>query len=451
MKERDVTSVSSSQDCATMSCDNVASSQSHDHLLTTQDGSTAYMAAQDIERVSPSSQDSDLAKLAQNSQSQEDSAVRALAGDLSESSISDGTTEEKTVNVSLQKTKSDSRSNDIGEICTSETIPVPTCVTQPQTTQTLSCGLQTSVTSTTELSREHTLPQDIHDLTADVVCSKVNHESASHVVGQSADLPQVSVEKSPPEAAGVTGDRPREQLEDMAVGVTTGQSEDTAVVNKPKTDPSQANIDLTTKSWFSLNATSPAASTRQSTATKQHNITPFTLSSDRQDTGPSHKINSPPESPDDFYSKYRHFSGITTDSDANISLEQALDYSAESDDSSVFHGLDAIHADTWSEFTMSDKFEGVLSLCMSERHLWVVDKHQVVTYSRTNKQQLNWRTVAEPAHQVAVSSSGAIVWRLYRGSVYVALQVTPTLPVGAKWTEVVREVKHIAVDDTVAW
>jgi len=117
----------------------------------------------------------------------------------------------------------------------------------------------------------------------------------------------------------------------------------------------------------------------------------------------------------------------------------------------VFHGLDATHADTWSEFTMSDKFEGVLSLCMSERHLWVVDKHQVVTYSRTNKQQLNWRTVAEPAHQVAVSSSGAIVWRLYRGSVYVALQVTPTLPVGAKWTEVVREVKHIAVDDTVAW
>ena len=466
MKEKDLTSVSSVED-ATSSCDNVTSSQSHNHLLTPKDGSVPYISAkEEIDRVSPSSQHNDPAT--KHSQCHEESALATLSGHLSETSISDVDAEHELIaseKLSVQKTEPDDSGSATGEMCRSKTEPSPVIMPEVQL-QTHSPGLQLDKTCETELSRGHATPQNrpdiLHTITnnlaADDISSKQSCEAVSHTVEQSADLPQMSGEKSRAETLNFMAVTQMEQLGDQVVGVKTpsgkGQSGDNTVVTESSTDPSHPNVDLATKSWFTMSAALPTESTEQPTVIKQCDITPLTSPSDKSDISCS-RINtstcSPVESPDDFYSKYRHFGRITTDSEAGVSIEQVLEQSAKNDDGSAYHGSEAVVADTWSEFLMSDKFEGLLSMGMSERHIWCVDKHEAVTYSRTNKQQLNWQSVSALAHQLAVSSSGAIMWRLYKGSVYVALCVTPSVPVGTKWNEVVREVKHIAVDDAVAW
>ena len=53
--------------------------------------------------------------------------------------------------------------------------------------------------------------------------------------------------------------------------------------------------------------------------------------------------------------------------------------------------------------------------------------------------------------KISVSSSGWIVWRLHKSSVYAGTNITPRAPQGMKWVEIAREVAFITVDDNVAW
>lgn len=83
--------------------------------------------------------------------------------------------------------------------------------------------------------------------------------------------------------------------------------------------------------------------------------------------------------------------------------------------------------------------------------VWIVDKNEGLHYSALSGPGLRWRKADEPFHQVAVSPSGGIVWRLHRSIAYAATGISARNPVGTKWNVSAKEVSYIAVDDNVAW
>ena len=437
MKEKDITNVSLIEHFATLS---------REDLVSSSDGSV--QSAQDIDRVSPSFMLNDPAK-----PTHDDSEALALSEHLSESSVSDVKTEQElapSVHQSLPE---------VDTLCLPEIKPIHVSMsdTELHTKHACSTGMRRSWE--TDITREHTPPPNIKfsgSLVSDLVAGISNFDATvSDIVEQSADMPQMSGKKDGVEAP--VSDN--EQLADTAANVAAlfckRQLDDIIVHSESGTDPRKSIVDPDAKNLSSFTTSLPTESTQQSTATKQSPIRPFTFSresSDKSAFSDSRKNNatrSPPESPGDFYSKYHHFNAFVSDRKSDVSLDQAIEHSTEDDD--TYRDTSAVQADTWSEFPMSDKFDGLLGMCMSERHVWCVGRHDTVAYSRTNKPQPNWRAVSVAAHQVVVSSSGAIVWRLYKHSVYVALYVTPMVPLGTKWIEVAREVKHVAVDDDVAW
>ena len=440
MKEKDITNVSLIEHYVTLS---------REDLVSSSDGSV--QSAQDIDRVSPSFMLNDPVK-----PTHDDSEALALSEHLSESSISDVKTEQElapSVHQSLPE---------VDTLCLPEIKPIHVSMSDTELHMKHACSTGVRRSWETDITREHTPPRDrmfsgsfVNDLVAGISNSGNSDATVSDIVEQSADMPQMSGKNDGVEAPVSDNEQLADTAADVAALLCKRQLVDTIVHSESGTDPRKSIVDPDAKNLSSFTTSLPTESTQQSTATKQSLVKPFTFPrefSDKSNVGDSRKnssTRSPPESPGDFYSKYHHFNAFVSDRKSDVSLDQAIEHSVEDDD--TYRDTSTVQADTWSEFPMSDKSDGLLSMCMSERHVWCVDKHDVVAYSRTNKPQPNWRAVSVAAHQVVVSSSGAIVWRLYKHSVYVALYVTPMVPLGTKWIEVAREVKHVAVDDDVAW
>ena len=114
-----------------------------------------------------------------------------------------------------------------------------------------------------------------------------------------------------------------------------------------------------------------------------------------------------------------------------------------------FPDLDSV--DAWLEFPLPGK-STALSLCVSRRAAWYVDKAQRLYCSSLKGPGLCWNAVDQPAEQISCSPSGFIVWRVYRGSAFSAVgKINVKFPSGTEWREVAREVAYVAVDDTVVW
>ncbi|XP_060077875.1 tectonin beta-propeller repeat-containing protein 2-like [Ylistrum balloti] len=102
----------------------------------------------------------------------------------------------------------------------------------------------------------------------------------------------------------------------------------------------------------------------------------------------------------------------------------------------------------WGEATTGGNLQ---SLAISNSHVWVVDKSCNVYYSSLQGGRLKWQKIKDPGHQIAVSRSGFIVWRLYKNTVYAGTKITTRHPEGMKWVEAVRNVLFVAVDNNCAW
>jgi len=114
-----------------------------------------------------------------------------------------------------------------------------------------------------------------------------------------------------------------------------------------------------------------------------------------------------------------------------------------------FPDLDSV--DAWLEFPLPGK-STALSLCVSRRAAWYVDKAQRLYCSSLKGPGLCWNAVDQAAEQISCSPSGCIVWRVYRGSAFSAVgKINVKFPSGTEWREVAREVAYVAVDDTVVW
>ena len=146
---------------------------------------------------------------------------------------------------------------------------------------------------------------------------------------------------------------------------------------------------------------------------------------------------------DNFYAKYGSGGGKSSSSTAAAAGEQDGAPDAEDDDGDEYR-----LADTWTTLHAPDR---PVCLCMTRRRAWCVDAHDRLHHAAASAGPLRWRLVESPAHRVAVSPSGGVVWRLYASSVYAAVQTSAAAVAGSRWMEVLRSVVDVAVDDDVAW
>lgn len=96
--------------------------------------------------------------------------------------------------------------------------------------------------------------------------------------------------------------------------------------------------------------------------------------------------------------------------------------------------------------------ELLLDLSVSNDHIFCVDVRNQMYFSQLPRHgTLKWVELDQPAEKVAVSDSESVVWALYRGTVFAALQKTATLWQNTEWISIARDVVSIAVDDACGW
>ena len=159
---------------------------------------------------------------------------------------------------------------------------------------------------------------------------------------------------------------------------------------------------------------------------------------------------------DDFYSLYnvKSFSPTSPDGSQGAAaspLESAIEYPTESlpeTSASSESSVKQPFSSSWMDFTAP---ANVQSLCLTNRHIWFVDKNFHVHHSALGGPSLKWNILADPAKYIAVSPDGWIVWRLYKNVIYVGTNIAPGYPAGRQWREIAKDVAHVSVDNNVAW
>lgn len=89
----------------------------------------------------------------------------------------------------------------------------------------------------------------------------------------------------------------------------------------------------------------------------------------------------------------------------------------------------------------------VVSVAASDHYVVIIYGHKSVFYQSTesNFQAMNWLPIKTPASQIAVSSSGHHLWRLYEGTAYQGVNVSSYHPKTKEWTAVDKEVSSIGI------
>lgn len=168
---------------------------------------------------------------------------------------------------------------------------------------------------------------------------------------------------------------------------------------------------------------------------------------------------STPESPtEDFYTMYLSNTSVTSQKD--VKHHPLLPSTADNETVEV-EGIDLANKvdkfdlepsykiiNNWTEmFTTGN----VACLCLTDTHIWHVDRSSNIWYCSLNSPGFKWQKANGNAKMMAVSHSGSIVWRLYKDTVYAGTKIVAKHPEGMKWIEAVREVQYISVDETMAW
>eukprot|EP00105_Crassostrea_gigas_P024495 XP_011444749.1 PREDICTED: tectonin beta-propeller repeat-containing protein 2 isoform X2 [Crassostrea gigas] len=168
---------------------------------------------------------------------------------------------------------------------------------------------------------------------------------------------------------------------------------------------------------------------------------------------------STPESPtDDFYTMYLSNTSVTSQKDVK---HHPLLPSTADNETLEDEGTDLVNKDdkfdhepsykiinSWTEVYTTGN---VACLCLTDTHIWHVDRSSNLWYCSLNSPGFKWQKANGYAKMVAVSHSGSIVWRLYKDTVYAGTKIVAKHPEGMKWIEAVREVQYISVDETMAW
>lgn len=181
-------------------------------------------------------------------------------------------------------------------------------------------------------------------------------------------------------------------------------------------------------------------------------------------SGPIYRSNS--SSCDDFYAQYNTSANTTSTSGSGLSEcsenplsggeteepEEIFDNKSESvkvcdQDSDNINKSSKVF-NTWTEVVTSGN---LLSLVVSDLHIWCTDRSSNIWYSNIKSPGIKWVKANGYAKQISVSPSGMIVWRVYKDTVYAGTKITSKHPEGMKWVEAIRGVQSVSVDNYSAW
>ncbi|XP_038633161.1 tectonin beta-propeller repeat-containing protein 2 isoform X1 [Scyliorhinus canicula] len=156
---------------------------------------------------------------------------------------------------------------------------------------------------------------------------------------------------------------------------------------------------------------------------------------------------------------YAH-AGTHSSSEGNIT-ELCLGCNAQNSLGSVFQDLNNSAADEL-ELLKSDQFaeswmgysgpgHSILSLVVSEKHVWCLDYKGGLYCSPYHGTSLRWQKFEDGVQQVAVSPSGALLWKIEQKSSKAFACGKVTMKGKRHWYEALPNAAYIALSDDSAW
>ncbi|XP_078090213.1 tectonin beta-propeller repeat-containing protein 2 [Mustelus asterias] len=156
---------------------------------------------------------------------------------------------------------------------------------------------------------------------------------------------------------------------------------------------------------------------------------------------------------------YAH-GGPHSSSETNVT-ELSLSCNAEKSLGSVFQELNNSASDEM-ELLKSDQFaeswmgytgpgHSILSLVVSEKHAWCLDYKGVLYCSPFHGTSLRWQKFEDGVQQVAVSPSGALLWKIEQKSSKAFACGKVTMKGKRHWYEALPNAAYVALSDDTAW
>ncbi|XP_078418532.1 tectonin beta-propeller repeat-containing protein 2 [Cetorhinus maximus] len=147
-------------------------------------------------------------------------------------------------------------------------------------------------------------------------------------------------------------------------------------------------------------------------------------------------------------------------SEANIT-EFSLSCNAEKSLSSVFQDLnnsapdemELLKSDQFAESWMGYSGPGysILSLVVSEKHVWCLDYKGGLYCSPFHATSLRWQKFEDGVQQVAVSPSGTLLWKIEQKSSKAFACGKVTMKGKRHWYEALPNAAYVALSDDTAW
>ncbi|KAK3563104.1 hypothetical protein QTP86_016339 [Hemibagrus guttatus] len=156
---------------------------------------------------------------------------------------------------------------------------------------------------------------------------------------------------------------------------------------------------------------------------------------------------SPSSDEEDIYAHGVPCSASLGDGLSNAGLQTPTVKQTEPEDTWL-HKSDQL-AESWMGY--SGPGCGILSLVVTERHIWCLDFKGVLYCSSLTNGSLSWQKYEENVQQVALSPSGSLLWKVEQKTMTAYACGKVTIKGKRHWYKALDETSFVALSDDTAW
>ncbi|KAB5562495.1 hypothetical protein PHYPO_G00018440 [Pangasianodon hypophthalmus] len=156
---------------------------------------------------------------------------------------------------------------------------------------------------------------------------------------------------------------------------------------------------------------------------------------------------SPSSDEEDIYTHGVPSSASLGDGLSNVALQSSTVEQTEQEDMRL-HKTDQL-AESWMGY--SGPGCGILSLVVTERHIWCLDLKGSLYCSSLTNGSLSWQKYEENVQQVALSPSGSLLWKVEQKTMTAYACGKVTIKGKRHWYKALDETSFVALSDDTAW
>ncbi|XP_066529515.1 tectonin beta-propeller repeat-containing protein 2 [Hoplias malabaricus] len=156
---------------------------------------------------------------------------------------------------------------------------------------------------------------------------------------------------------------------------------------------------------------------------------------------------SPSSDEEDIYAHGVPSSASVGDKLSSLSLQGSAFKQAEQDET-LLHKADQL-AESWMGY--SGPGCGILNLVVTDRHIWCLDFKGILYCSSLPNGSLSWQRFEENVQQVALSPSGALLWKVEQKTMTAYACGKVTIKGKRHWYKALDETAFVALSDDTAW